>query len=786
MQKQLRILFVEDSEDDEQLIRLELSRAGYKIESERVETAAHMQSALDRNAWDLVICDYSMPRFNAPQALDVLKANGQDLPFIIVSGTITEESAVNSLRKGAHDFLVKTNLARLVPAVERELREAETRRERSRAEEALRMENERFQRFVESNIVGIVIADTTGKITTANDYYLNILGVTRRDFLEGRVDWRKFTPPEWLPADEKAIRELREHGICEPYEKEFQRADGTRVPVYLADAMLPGPGEQIAAFVLDITERKQRERELEAIAALSTALRSVKTLEEMLTILLKEALSLIGTDAGNIWLYDPTSGDSYNAVSVGWIKVVPMVFKRGEGIPGLVVEKAETVISREFRTDPRVTPENRERLPEGVGGACVPLRTAESVVGGIFIYVNLPREITAGELRVLSALAEIGGSSIHRMRLHEQTVKQLERMGALRAIDMAISGSIDLRLSLNIVIEQIVSQLKVDAVSVLLLKPGSGRLEFAAGQGFRTSHIESTSLRLDQDFPGQAALQKKTVHVEDLNTNVDRFTRRDLLSSEEFVSYFGVPLIAKGEVKGVMEIFHRSKLQVDKEWLNFLDSLGWQTAIAVDNALLFEGMQRSNFDMEIAYEATIEGWSKALDLRDKETEGHTQRVTDMTLKLARAMGVRDDQLIHLRRGALLHDIGKMGVPDNILLKPGPLTEEEWQVMRRHPQFAHDLLAPITYLQPAMDIPSCHHEKWDGTGYPNGLKGELIPLAARIFAVVDVWDAVTSDRPYRSAWSQEKARDYIRAHSGTHFDPLVVEMFLSNLSELQKV
>jgi len=244
-------------------------------------------------------------------------------------------------------------------------------------------------------------------------------------------------------------------------------------------------------------------------------------------------------------------------------------------------------------------------------------------------------------------------------------------------------------------------------------------------------------------------------------------------------------LIAKGEVKGVLEIFHRSKLQVDMEWLNFLDSLGWQTAIAVDNALLFEGIQRSNFDLEIAYEATIEGWSKALDLRDKETEGHTQRVTNVTMKLARLMSVREEQLVHIRRGSLLHDIGKMGVPDHILLKPGPLTEDEWMIMRMHPQFAYDLLAPISYLHQALEIPYCHHEKWDGTGYPRGLKGEPIPLTARIFAVIDVWDALTSDRPYRPAWPEAKAQEYIHENSGTQFDPQVAKVFLNNFSDLIK-
>ena len=146
-----------------------------------------------------------------------------------------------------------------------------------------------------------------------------------------------------------------------------------------------------------------------------------------------------------------------------------------------------------------------------------------------------------------------------------------------------------------------------------------------------------------------------------------------------------------------------------------------QAAIAIDNAQLFENLQHSNAELVLAYDTTIEGWSHALDLRDKETEGHTQRVTEMTLRLAKAMGIDEAELVHIRRGALLHDIGKMGVPDNILLKPGELTEEEWGSCTQHPQLAYDLLSPIAYLRPALDIPYCHHEKWDGTGYPRGLE-----------------------------------------------------------------
>jgi len=189
-------------------------------------------------------------------------------------------------------------------------------------------------------------------------------------------------------------------------------------------------------------------------------------------------------------------------------------------------------------------------------------------------------------------------------------------------------------------------------------------------------------------------------------------------------------------------------------------------------------LREANTQLLDAYEATIEGWSHALDLRDRETEGHSRRVTQLTVRLAQALGISDNDIMHIRRGALLHDMGKIGIPDSILHKPDKLTDEEWKIMRTHPQLAYDMLFPIEYLRPALEIPLTHHEKWDGTGYPRGLTGEEIPIVARLFSVVDVWDALTSDRPYRPAWSQEDALTYIREQSGKHFDPRVVDLFFN--------
>jgi PAS domain S-box-containing protein/putative nucleotidyltransferase with HDIG domain len=188
-------------------------------------------------------------------------------------------------------------------------------------------------------------------------------------------------------------------------------------------------------------------------------------------------------------------------------------------------------------------------------------------------------------------------------------------------------------------------------------------------------------------------------------------------------------------------------------------------------------LQNAHDNLQEAYERTIEGWVRALDLRDRETEGHTQRVTELTLKVAQKLGLADEDLVHIRRGALLHDMGKMAIPDEILQKPGPLNEAEWEKMRRHPLYAHEMLSPITYLHPALDIPLSHHERWDGSGYPRGLKGTEIPLTARLFAVVDVWDALSTDRPYRKRLPREEVVKYLTEKSGVLFDPELVEVFL---------
>ena len=326
------------------------------------------------------------------------------------------------------------------------------------------------------------------------------------------------------------------------------------------------------------------------------------------------------------------------------------------------------------------------------------------------------------------------------------------------------------------------TQLGIDAATILLLNEENHTLEYVVSKGFHSHALKYTRLKLGESNAGLAAKERTIITIPDLAKSPDSFARSEQFADEKFVSYVAVPLIAKGQLLGVLELFHRNQLDYDSERMDFLKTIANQAALAIDNAVLFERLQKSNLKLTHAYDTTIEGWSHALDMRDRETEGHSQRVTELTVRIAKGFGIEDSELVHIRRGALLHDIGKLGVPDSILLKPGPLTDEEWAVMKRHPEFAHSMLSNIGYLEPAIQIPYYHHEKWDGTGYPRGLKGKEIPLAARIFAIVDVWDALSSNRPYRPAWPKEKVVEHILSCSGTHFDPEVVERFIKIIRE----
>lgn len=633
-----------------------------------------------------------------------------------------------------------------------------------------------FQASLLNRIGQAVIAtDRRGKIIYWNSFAETIYGWSAAEALG--LDLRLIVPAELITQSAFKVMRLMREGQTWSGEFNARRRDGTTFPILLTNTPIYSANGKLVGIVgvsTNLTESKQRERELESLATVSAALRAANSRTEMFPILLRQVMDLFNANAASVDLRDHVTNEAFVAASLGtWAPSQGYRIPAGHGLTNRVLATGQPYVNADIHSDPNFA---RPDLLENVNAvAGLPLIARDNTIGVLWIGREQP-PLSPAELRLLTALSDMAASAIQRITLHDQTEQRLQRLQALRVIDDALAASLDLRLTLNVLLSQTVTQLGVDAAAILLYQPLTRKLDYAASHGFRGRLIEQTSLRLTDDIAGRALLQNRPFRAADLAAISD-FTRKQLLAEEHLVFYYVLPVTAKGALKGALEVFHRGPLPIDTEWENFIATLANQTALAIDNLSLFDDLQRLNAELVLAYDNTLEGWSRALDLRDKETEGHTQRVTELTVRLAQAHGFSATDLLHLRRGALLHDIGKMGIPDSILLKPGPLTAEEWLIMRKHPEYAYNLLKPITFLNPALDIPYCHHEKWDGSGYPRGLKGTEIPLAARLFAIVDVWDALSSHRPYRTAWQPDRVRTYLREQSGKHFDPSIVEAFI---------
>jgi putative nucleotidyltransferase with HDIG domain len=362
-------------------------------------------------------------------------------------------------------------------------------------------------------------------------------------------------------------------------------------------------------------------------------------------------------------------------------------------------------------------------------------------------------------------------------RVSDQLNLKQSQLGALMHVGRAINSSLGLKRVLEEVMDSLVALMRAERGFLMLRDPNTGELSVRTARGLDHVDLDEEEFKVSKTVIQRVAESGEPV----LTTNAQedpRFDSRLSIMAYHLRSILCVPLKIKNALIGVVYVDNRERIGIFRDAdLGLISAFADQAAVAIDGAQLFEKLQQSHRELENAYEATLAGWAKALELRDKETEGHTQRVTMLTERLARAMGVDDAAIVHIKRGALLHDIGKMGIPDNILLKNGPLTEEERLIVEKHPLHAYEMLSSIEFLLPALDIPYCHHEKWDGTGYPRGLKGEEIPFAARLFPVVDVWDALVSDRPYRNGLPPDEVRQRIKDEAGKHFDPRVVEAFM---------
>lgn len=824
-----KILLLEKNPADVESIRLSLTQNSFmtQFDIQVSNTVQDVIEQLKQNVPDVILFDFSL--FDS-DGLNAIAEQAPNVPIIILTEQDDEALAIKALQEGIQNYIAKNQLNTNLLA--RTIRHAI---ERKQAEESMRKRLTELEMLYESSLVlnqlltpkeigKKIIALLESKLnwhhTTIRLYHpqqqkLELLAFTlpasknqlEHDASQERFRTRVARPGDgmsgWVVLNGQTIRSGEVNKDSRYVETESGMHSGLYVPLKIGERVIgvlsiesekpdafSQPDEHLVATLASqaatalenarlFQETQQHVVELETLNRVSVALRAASNQDQILAIVLEEAMTALNTRHGEIALWNESDMSLKMVVARGWFSSFaesPAASDRE--IFEKVFIDGEIYFSKESASDSTETiPSLRKQIPAGWGNIGIPIRDEQKAIGVLLIAVPGEWELTKNEIRLLSTLAEMMGSVLRRMRLHEQTEQRLQKIAALSVIDKAISSSRDTQFILNIVLEQITSRLGVDAAIMLLLDHQGRMLEYGAGRGFRfPDAVNDFRISFGEGQAGRAAFEQRTIFTRNLLNNADSIIHIDLLRREKFVAYYSVPLIAKGKLSGVLEIFHRKPLNPDPEWLDFLETLAGQAAIAIDSATLFNDLQRSNMDLALAYDATIEGWSHALDLRDKETEGHSQRVTEMTINLARAMGVSEFEFIHIRRGALLHDIGKMGVPDVILLKPGSLTEDEWEIMRKHPTYAYEMLSMIKYLNPALDIPYCHHEKWDGSGYPRGLKGEEIPRAARIFSVADVYDALTSDRPYRKAWSKQETFDYIVLRSGTHFDPAVVEAF----------
>jgi putative nucleotidyltransferase with HDIG domain len=519
----------------------------------------------------------------------------------------------------------------------------------------------------------------------------------------------------------------------------------------------------------NVTEKKLHEHRLERITSVSSALRQAQTHEEITHIVLEQIGKLFNTKFVSILF--PENYGKYVVVSnlnIGFQKMIEKMISRDKDLSA--VFGIDTYLDNNFNYDylsldfPEIL--NSHSL------LCTPLVVREQRIGYLLISRN--EIIEFEDRKAFEAIADIASNAIYRSTTFEKMKEDVQRLDALHKIDLALSVHLDGSLIVDTLFQQLDNSLKPKAIYFYLLDNELKILHLLKNKG-AAIHFDD-HLLIGKSLAGTAVLLKSAIQIADLSLNEEIEENKFNIQKEDRTTYYGFPLIANNKVRGVLELFFTLNNQLDKDWQKFIQIICDQVAIALDDVDLVENLKEINQELALAYDMTIEGWSHALDLRDKETEGHSKRVTDLAIQLARAVGVDDIDLIQIKRGSLLHDIGKMGVPDGILLKPGPLSDEERQIMQRHPQYAYEMLCSIDYLKKAIEIPFCHHENWDGTGYPRKLKGVEIPLSARIFSIVDVWDAITSDRPYRLAWSKDKAINYLRENAGKQFDPQIIKVF----------
>jgi len=579
----------------------------------------------------------------------------------------------------------------------------------------------------------ITVHDFDGHFLYANQRCFDLHGYTREEFLNLHLS--DLDTPDSAAFIESRMVELQTRGEVS-FEVEHRRKDGSVFPLEVSVRItLWGENWAILSVATDITDRKQAE----------SVIRESEERFRAVVQSANDAIITMNTD-GKV---------------VSWNQAAQMIF--GYSAQEAIGMAAYKIVPEKYR----LMHQNVFRKPVDPTGQALVGRTVDGV-GLTRDGIEFPIEMSLAEWRMQTDVF----LTVVIRDVSERNRRQVE-LQAITTLSAALRAAGNRKEMIPIILRELDRLLQCDSISVEMIDPLSHESVVDAAVGHWANMVGVRQ----PDLTGLNKIiseSRKPYH----NNRIQEDAPIAAVPAEcwnGITAGAGVPLIAQDQLIGYLWIGRKN--DISETEVRLLAAVADIAANAMHRATLHERTQKDAFDLSLAYTSTLEGWAHALELRDQETEGHTRRVVQMTVALAQEMGIQASELENIRRGALLHDIGKMGIPDSVLLKPGTLNEREWEIMRRHPAYAYELLHPISYLHPVLDIPACHHEKWDGSGYPKGLAGEQIPLGARVFAIVDVWDALRSDRPYRTAWSFEEARKYILDQSGKHFDPQVVTEFV---------
>lgn len=758
----MRVLYIEDNPLDADLVRITLKKCGDEFS---FEWANGLHEGLERLMsevpcpFDLVLSDMHLVDGTGLTALSEIRKAALPVAVVMLTGQGDEDTAIASLKTGATDYIVKRqNYLKDLPDT---LRNAYA----AFQESANKQHNEFRVLYGEHNVTDIDLTTRFFK-NHAPQIDLHIVS-TAAELLE------KISSEDRQAGFDALLIDYHLPGISVIDLIRKIRSLKVEIPIIIITGL---GSEEAAVEILKLGNTDYVVKTSGYLMRLPVILENAHNV----SMLQKEKEALRVSEERFRLLAD-NALDVIFRIRLGKTLKAEYVSPAIEGITGYSLDEIYKDITPLVKNSLKTTPNlDIQKWAENLRDPMVILPLVRRDASKI--WIELRCNVIRDKEGKPAFLEGIGRDITQRIQSEQQLREQMERINALHQIDKAITSSFDLRVTYQVLLDQLRQVLRVDAAAILQFESELIQYQYLTGLGFKTLEPGLRTALRHTPLPSEAIASKKTIVVNLDAGQVFSPALTDILTSEKFVKYIATPMVIKGQIKGVLEVYHRSKLEPGREWINFFEALAQQAAIALDNSQNFLELQKSQSVLLQAYDDTLMGWANFLDLRDKETEGHTVRVLERTMKAAQRLGVREEDMEHLRRGVLLHDIGKVGVPDHILNKPGPLTDEEWAIMKKHPDYAYQMLSPISFLKPALDVPYCHHEKWDGSGYPRGLKGKEIPFAARIFTVFDVYDAITNDRIYKKANTKEKAIAYLRENAGVIFDPDILEVCIEVIKE----